>query len=301
MPLTKSFQLSGRPGYKYWIKPELHNENTDIEYKIQQYDDDVPSNGTVDRYGATCVACGATITTARLRSLGKDVGKIGNKLVATIARVHKKRVFVTPDDIHTKASIAAVPSWRPIGQLPLKARSISPQLYGYTNWSDLFSNRQLVFLTTISDLIKSFIENCNDGYDCPPETRRAVGVYLTLALGRATNYFSTFNYWYPAACQTREVFGRQGIPMVWNYGEVNPFAGGSRDWIAHVDWVADVVQRLQSANQPGLVMQSDASKGNLSQNGHLLITDPPYYDNIHYSDSSDFFYVWHRAILRDVS
>ena len=299
MPLTKSFQLSSKPGNHHWVKPEIDRVGGQVVYRITEDETGVPRSGTIGRTGATCISCSTSIKIATIRKMGIS-NAIDDKVVAAAVIVGKNRYFVEPDQDQINAIEAASPKWVPIGTLPKKALSIRPQLYGFTNWSDLFTKRQLVFLTTMVDQIKSFIEGDGNYSDIAHDKRRAIGTYLALALGRTTDYCSSFNYWYPQTCQTDKIFGRQGIAMVWNYGEINPFAGGPRDWRSHVEWVTNVVEQLPVGNPLGHVSQSDASSGITIGTDHIVITDPPYYDNIHFSDSSDFFYVWQRSMLRSV-
>ncbi len=299
MPLTKSFQISSKHGNQHWVKPVIQSQPRRIRYQITDNDVAVPKTGTVTRNSATCIACSTSVPISLIRNIGL-AGGINEAVVATVARVGKRKHFVEPDRIQMEAIDSARPQWAPPGSLPQKALSIRPQLYGFTRWSDLFTKRQIAFLTTMAELIKSFIDGTTEFEHIPYDRRRAIGTYLTLALGRTTDYCSSFNYWYSRTCQTDKIFGRQGIAMVWNFGEINPFAGGARDWQSHVETVARVVERLPVNNPKGIVEQSDASTGTAYADNHLVITDPPYYDNIHFGASSDFFYVWHRSVLRSI-
>ena len=299
MPLTKSFQLSSKRRNEHWVKPVLEPHSRKLKYNVQDNSVGVPISGTVNRRNAICIICETSVPISTIRQLGLQK-RIKDTLIATVVADGQTRVFLEPDDSQIEAAINALPTWKPTGALPAKALSIRPQLYGYKNWSDLFSNRQLAFLTNMANQISLFIAGDSEFSVIDEKRRKTIGSYLTLAIGRLADYFSTFNYWYPATCQTDKIFGRQGIAMVWNYGEVNPFAGGPRDWNAHVGWVADVIERLPNAASQGIVDQADAATAYDTEDGLVLFTDPPYYDNIHYADSSDFFYVWHRAILRNV-
>ena len=96
------------------------------------------------------------------------------------------------------------------------------------------------------------------------------------------------------------VFGRQAIPMIWDFAESNPFSSSTGSWMTHIEWIAKVVERLPANVNNGTVHQADASTTIHAQDGPIIVTDPPYYDNINYADLSDFFYVWLRPLLRDI-
>src|SRR5580700_7867694 len=93
-------------------------------------------------------------------------------------------------------------------------------------------------------------------------------------------------------------FGRQSIPMVWDYAEANPFSSAAGDYKLAVGSLTEVLDRLIPDNG-GIVCQIDAASTKFN-NTYLISTDPPYYDNIGYADLSDFFYVWLRRALMNV-
>ena len=88
--------------------------------------------------------------------------------------------------------------------------------------------------------------------------------------------------------------------MMWDFAESNPFSNSSQNWRAQIEWVARVVERLPTNANNGEAYQADASTTIHAQKGPIIVTDPPYYDNIDYADLSDFFYVWLRPLLRDI-
>ena len=297
VPLTKSFQISSKRGNNIWIKPIYDSTNLVLGFQIQDNDDGVPKSGSVNRNGATCIACGTAVPIARVREYGRSRG-FQDHMVAVVAGTGRNRHFMQPDQEQTQAFLAAKPKWKPAGQLPDKARSISTQLYGYTDWSHHFNQRQMAYLTNVCDVLNEIGSEFVGTNEHDKRRVSVIKTYLSLALGRTVDHCSSFNRWDNSIYRSVPVFARQGIGMIWDYSEINPFAFNAKDWSAQVEWVAQVVERLPRKNVSGTVMQSDASTG-LADDRVVVITDPPYYDNIHYADSSDFFYVWHRAILKD--
>ncbi len=206
---------------------------------------------------------------------------------------------MSPPDEHIKTALSAEPTWRPSGSLPEQARSISVQIYGFTQWHHLFTKRQLIALTTLRDLIADVrqIVKQDSGDDAYAD---AVCTYLALIVGRTAESNNSFTWWQNGGDKVAPVFARQGIGMVWDFAEVNIFSTSTQNWMGQIEWVVKVVERLPADANSGAVYQADASTTIHLQDGPVIVTDPPYYGNIHYADSSDFFYVWLRSLLRDI-
>jgi putative DNA methylase len=200
------------------------------------------------------------------------------------------------------------------GDLPGNTRWFSPPLYGLKTYVDLFTPRQLVALTTFSDLVGEARElalqhardaglpddgiGIADGGTGAPAYADAVATYLTMAVSRTANMHSSQCVWSPAVKNELvvQVFARQALPMIWDYAEGNPFSASTGNWADHLDWIGKV---LLSVPGEGLaqIRQLDAAAAVDGAKEPLICTDPPYYDNIGYADLSDFFYVWLRRTL----
>ncbi len=179
-------------------------------------------------------------------------------------------------------------------------------------FADLFTERQLVALTTFSDLVSeaqkkiakdaakagltSDGSSLNEGGTGTTAYAEAVGVYLTIAVDKCADYWSAICSWHSSGQKIRNTFVRQAIPMIWDYAEGNPFSTSSGNWFRQIQWIERSLHTLP-ANTQGTSKQLDASQEAPSQ-ARIFSTDPPYYDNIGYADLSDFFYVWLRRILR---
>jgi putative DNA methylase len=171
-------------------------------------------------------------------------------------------------------------------------------------WGDAFTERQLLALSTFSDLIREatpviYSHAVSGGLSERPAQAYAdaVTTYLALALGRSANYWSSFTTW--AGSFIKQTFGRQAIPMVWDFSEANPFSERTGNWSGALDWITKCLNDSIPAIGTASVYQADAGVGAEYQNKFLVSTDPPYYDNVGYADLSDFFYVWLRPTIGD--
>jgi putative DNA methylase len=170
------------------------------------------------------------------------------------------------------------------------------RIYGFNDWSDLFTSRQLTALTTFSDLVMGArAQAVRDG--ASEDYADAIATYLGIVASKCADYWSSLCSWHSTRETMRNVFGRQAVPMVWDFAEVMPFSESSGGFAGMLKWVVKALDALP-ATVSGVVTQADAATRDLD--GVLISTDPPYYDNIGYSDLSDFFYVWLRRSLRDV-
>ena len=168
------------------------------------------------------------------------------------------------------------------------------QPYGYTKWGDLFTPRQLLSLLTFVKYIRiAYIEMLRNKMD--EDHAKAVTTYLASSLSRLVDYNSSFTMWNPApsAGMPAHTFGRNALQMVWDFTETNPFGGLTGDWMRSIDltckaipncMVTEIVPEVVRGNALSLPYKDDFFDA--------IITDPPYYDNVPYSDLSDFFYVW---------
>ncbi len=298
MPMMKAFELSKKPGNRRWTRPVADHDARRVRFVVQDRADGVPKGGTVDRNGARCVACGATETLAYVREQSKE-GKMGEQMTAIVAEGSRGRLFLSPTEEHERIALIAEPKWRISQKMPATAHKVSGRGYGITRWNELFTKRQQTALATFSDLAKeaqSLVRE-NGGQE---EYANIVATYLTLAIGRAADSGCSYATWQNMGDFVAHVFARQAIPMVWDYAEANHFSSSTQNWVGQIEWVSKVVQQLPQDAQPSAAHQVDASTTFYSDDGSVIVTDPPYYDNISYAELSDFFYVWLRPSLREI-
>ncbi len=308
VPLVRSWWLSKKKGKEAWVRATVQDGRVRYEVvhdRIRPADD-----GTITRKGAVSVADGTPIGFDHIRTEAR-AGRMGADLIAVVAESPQGRLYISPTAEHIKAAEVTRPEGLSDAELPEQALGFRVQNYGLKRWVDLFTNRQLVIMTTLSDLVAEvreqvLVDALNAGV---PEGDRleaggfaaqayadAVATYLALRVSRTADYCNALCSWHNTGEKMRNLFSRQAIPMVWDYAEANPFSGSSGNFLGQVDWVAQVVQRTPNATE-GSGKQISALERDYS--GLIVSTDPPYYDNISYSDLSDFFYVWLRRILRD--
>ena len=299
MPLLRTFQISKRRGNEHWTKPVVDLKTNSLSFVVQNDANGVPAEGTVNRNGATCFACGSVSPLAYVREQS-SAGNMREQMTAIVAEGDRKRIFLSPTDEHIQAPSFAEPTWRPAGHLPVKARSISVQIYGFTQWHQLFTERQIVGRTTFIDLLLTEVGQLLAADGASEEYTDVVRTYLALAISRDANRRASFNIWDNTGHKVAGVFGRQGIPMVWDFPECNPFSESAGNWSAEVEWIAEVIQQSPRYSNEGSAYQANAASTIHANDGPVIVTDPPYYDNIHYGDASDFFYVWLRQMLRDI-
>ena len=313
-PLVSKWWLGKKKGKEAYIVPTVVGDH--VEYSIGHDPKRAPTkqnDGTVDRNGARCLACEAHIGFDYLRSEARS-GRMGAELTAIAVEGRGSRTYLPPDRAHAATALRAVPSSVPVGDLPEAALGFRVQAYGMLKYSDLFSSRQLTALTTFSDLVSearervlrdalaggmSEGERLEAGGVGAAAYADAVAVLLSFSIDRMANRMSSICSWDCSSKMeaVRSVFARQALPMTWDFAEANPFAGSSGDFLKEVVRVVDGVRSLPT-EKCGTAIQVDAASRMCD--GFVISTDPPYYDNIGYSDLSDFFYVWLRRSLKDI-
>lgn len=321
MPLVRSWWLSKNRGKEAFVVPTVVDDaaargGRRIEFTIGHDRAKAPSassEGTVGRLGATCVACGSAVDLAYVRSEGRS-GRLTRQLMAVVAEGGRQRIYVAPTPEHARAAEIDKPASAPSTQIPDQAPSFRVQAYGMVRHSDLFTNRQLAALTTFSDLVgeartkvlsdalgaglpsSASLADGGSGADAYAD---AVATYLGMAVSNTADDHSSLVSWRSShgTGATRSTFARQALPMVWDYAEANPLSGTAGDFSNTIPGIVAVLERIDP-RIAGEVTQADAAARDFSN--AVVSTDPPYYDNIGYSDLSDFFYVWLRRSLRDV-
>ncbi|MDE0088637.1 MAG: hypothetical protein OXU23_23150 [Candidatus Poribacteria bacterium] len=296
MPLMSTFQLSKQLGNTHWIKPIFDRELNIISWVVQTDDQGVPK-ATTNRTGAYCCGCGTAVKLAYIREQGK-AGKMGEIMTAIIAE-GKPKIFVPPTDTHYCNASSAQPKWKPKGKIPERALGFSIQHYGFIEWHQLFTNRQLTALATFKNLLGEVYELLlQDGAEI--EYASAICTYLAFAIDRTVESHSSFAIWDAKGNSIMPVFGMQKISMMWDFAEANPFSTSTQNWLSQVEWVAKVIENLPFTGNKGKAYQADAATTMHDTEGQVFVTDPPYYKNIGYADLSDFFYVWLRPLIRDI-
>jgi len=313
VPLASTFVLSSKDGKQVYVEPVIEGHSYRFIVRTGTPTTEA-EQGTAagKRGGFYCLLSGSPIDYKYIRSEG-TAGRMGTRLMAIVAEGSRGRIYLAPTSEQEAIAAKASPDWRPEVKLHGKCR-VNVSNYGLDTFGDLFTPRQLVALTTFSDLVQDVVTRCrqdavsagmgddglglDDGGCGATAYAQAIGVYLAFAISKVANIGSSIASWMNDRGAFRETFARQAIPMVWDFAESNPFAdaGGSLD--AAIDKGAMSVRDLPKSGR-GRAEQADAQTQVLSAN-KLVSTDPPYYDNIAYADLSDFFYVWLRKCLKPI-
>lgn len=317
VPLVSTFMLSTKAGKEAYVEPVIDGGGYRFTVKVgKPIDPDRSIAGTKAKGSGSsflCLVSGTPMPFEYLRSEAK-AGRMGARLMAVVAEGDRERVYLAPTSEHEEIARNAVPDWMPDTELPEKALGFRVQEYGMTRWRDLYTLRQLVALTTFGDLVSDAIElvqrdarggasqddelSLRDGGGGAIAYGEAVGVYLAMAASKEAVSLVTQARWRAGEGKSAPGFGRQALPMVWDFADLNPFAGAGGDFGGIVDAAATVL-RGAPATVAGHAEQLDAAAQLMSVD-KVVSTDPPYYDNIGYADLSDFFYVWLRRSVRGV-
>ena len=195
----------------------------------------------------------------------------------------------------------AVPD-EPLRRVPLTFGVINVWIYGMNTWGDLFNTRQKLALITFVEKVKIVYQKMvAEGVD--GEYAKVVMSYLALILSRHSSYNATLCWWYTSGETGFNVFGRQAIPMVFDYAEQNPYGILTGNWLRQVEITSEIISHLSSTLFLRSATVTHSSATAISYPNEFfdaIFTDPPYYDNVPYSYLSDFFYVWLKRILADV-
>lgn len=313
VPLVSTFVLSSKAGKEYYIEPIVDGESYSFEVRSGAIPDFAKQGTSAGKRKAfKCLLSGVPISYEYVRAEAK-AGRLGQRLIAVIAEGRRGKLYLSPSSEFESAANVAKPEWRPNSEMPTKHRNFQPPVYGMGNIGDLFTNRQLVALNTISELIsqcseKVYKDAIAAGFsseDVPLDRlgsgakayAEAIAVYLAMATSRWTDLCNALCNWNNTNQNVRALFSRQAIPMVWDFVELTPFSSmGS--WFSSVESITNSFENIPIGAR-GYAVQADAQTQSISE-AKIISTDPPYYDNINYADLSDFFYVWLRKSLRKI-
>jgi putative DNA methylase len=313
VPLATTFVLSSREGKEVYVQPVIEGDRYRFTIKNAAPPPESQGGTTAGKRKAfRCLISNAPIDYDYIRTEGK-AGRIGQKLMAVVADGANGRVYLEPTAEIEAVAATANPDWEPEVMLPNNPRDFKTPLYGLNTFGDLFTRRQLMALTTLSDLvaearnkiledaINAKMDDDGLGLDAGGKAAtayaEAVSVFLGLAVSRSANSHNSLVVWSQGREQSVNLFSRQAIPMAWDFPEVSPFARAAGDFGVTTTSMARSIENVSAYRIDAFVTQSDAQTQTISS-GKFISTDPPYYDNIGYADLSDFFYVWLRRSLR---
>lgn len=329
VPLASTFLLSAKASKESWVEPVIEGNTYRLLVRTASEKYRPPASaksGTkVGRGGHfQCLLSATAIPVDYIREQGV-AKRIGQRLLAVIVDSPSGRLYLTPTAADEELARSIKPDWSPDTEINHNPRDIRTQLYGLTEYRDLFTPRQLLTLTAFCDLVadaKSKIlsdavdagmhddgRGLNSGGQGASAYADAISIYLGLALSRFADRNNSLCTWDSGPSGTkastggsartasvRNLFSRQAIPMAWDYAEANPLSDSGGGWDSAFKWIVPAINSLYAKND-AYAAQADA-QSQATTAGKVVSTDPPYYDNIGYADLSDFFYVWLRRALR---
>ncbi len=313
VPLASTFMLSTKVGKEAYVEPVIEDDGYRFTVKVgKPRNAEAAKNGTkLARANFRCVLSGTPISGDHIKAEGR-AGRMGARLMAIVADGDRGRIYLTPTEEHELVERQADPVWRPDMTISGSTQYVGVRLYGMDRFDQIFTSRQLAGLTALSNLIENVrdqvIRDTLVGRPIDRQTHLAdaereakayadgVITYLSLGVSKLADYNANLVQWSNARDQAVHVFGRQAFPMVWDYAEVNMFAGAAGDLVTSLSGISKVLDSLPIYGR-GQSAQGDAAVQTTSRS-KVVSTDPPYYDNVPYADLSDFFYVWLRRSLQ---
>ena len=333
VPLVSSFILSSKKGREVIVVPQVETGNSyQFVVKAAGITPDELANaksGTKVSQGSfRCALSGAPIPYSYVDDEANS-GRMRARLMAIVVKGNRRRNYLSPNLDQEEIAWAADPVFKPTE--PARgtfASNAQGRIYGFRTFGDYFTDRQLVALTTFSDLVSEARERVNrdcmevrhaarasgtsasetlthTGDDVPlaeggtgaQAYADAVATYLGFALDKMADRGSSLCTWFTERDSSRNTLARQALPMTWDFAELNPLLSGTGSFLGASVWTAESVEGSSPSSVQASVMQRDAAGDRPYTAGALVATDPPYYDNIGYADLSDFFYVWLRRSL----
>lgn len=319
VPLASTFVLSTKPGKVSYVQPVIEGDSYKFEVRTGASKDfDKAKNGTKLSRGANfkCLMSDTPMPDSYVRGEFQNK-RSGVKLMAVVLEGARERVYLSPSIDQESLANSIAPEWIPEQEMSQESSNlVSGRGYGITHWHEIFTMRQLKALTTFYDLVKEVSQKIKDdalasGIELGKSLDQggcgalayseSIRLYLTFSIDKCAVYWNSLCPWLNQAKNeiVGNAFGRQALPMVWDFAESNPLSDSGANITKQIDYVAKALAYSAASKFKGTAFQADAQTQSISKN-KVISTDPPYYDNIAYADLSDFFYIWQRYALKDV-
>jgi putative DNA methylase len=308
VPLISTFWLSSKTGNEAWLDPVVDRSARNWDFVVRT---DTPKDRAAVKAGTKtgraqfrCLLTGDAIPDEHIKEEGQ-AGRLGRRLVAMVAEGQRGRVYLPATKNQEAIAGGGEPTWKPEGRVPERLTGGTCAPYGFVQWSDLFTPRQLTALVTLSDLIREVREDVQRDAERAGMSRAdakeyagSVITFLALALDRCADFNNSLCRWEAIRQEIKNLFSRQAIPMVWDFPEGNPLGSPRAGWDVCLERVTESLEFIASSQ--GYARQIDATAEWNELAKAIVSTDPPYYDNIGYAALSDFFYVWLRHTIGDL-
>jgi putative DNA methylase len=315
VPLASTFMLSTKAGKEAYVEPVIEDGGYRFTVKVgKPKNAEAAKNGTkLARANFQCLMSETPISGDYIKAEGK-AGRMGARLMAIVVEGERGRIYVDPISDQEIVAQQVHPIWKPEQDLIGKSADQLP-LYGISQYWQVFTPRQLLVMAAISELVEAAqakakgdaliaylstdIRSITNGGIGAVAYSEAIGLYLAFAQSKACNRNTSLCLWEHRMDRLVATFGRQALPMVWDYAETNPLANAGGDIFGAVQSLCEVIDKQFMQSDPGYAEQLNATTQNLTAT-KIVSTDPPYYDNVGYADLSDFFYIWLRKSLQSV-
>jgi putative DNA methylase len=313
-PIIKSYKLATKGGEDFWIEPIVDLEMKRIRFSLKVGKAPLEKSGTIGRQGARCLFSNSPIALDYISGEGK-AGRLGQTLIAIVADGKNGRIYLPPTAEHEQAAILPKVNNIPTTEIEHWVSCTNCVVYGLTQFEDLFTNRQMLALETFSTLLTDRVvkdverhavdagfklDNIGiaNGGNQARAYAEAVATYLSFAISRTADFGNSLCNWSPSNQKVMHLFGKQAIPMVWDFCEANVLEKVVGGFAPSAAYIASCVKKLPSTIR-GQALQADAQNQEVTS-GKVVSTDPPYYDNVPYSNLSDFFYIWLRKSMINI-
>ncbi|MDC0253130.1 DUF1156 domain-containing protein [Chloroflexi bacterium] len=279
-----------------WLKHYINGDK--VDFKIMHSDDVQESPPKVGRgSNFKCYKCGSICNADYIKEQANNQ-KIGFQMIAKICDSKQGRFYTEINVDDRETFIKSKPDWSIDQAMDNNPTLVSGRGYGIDNWKNIFLDRQMLALTVFTDEIKK-IKKLSVSHGANEEYANCILVHLSMCFDRFLNRMTTFCRYHRTRETIEGTLGRQYLPMVFDFAEVNPFSESTGSWKTCINWGKKILN-TSITNAPGYVDQIDAGQAIYNIENPLIVTDPPYYDNIQYATLSDFYYVWLRNLLKDV-
>ena len=303
IPLLRSLLLCNKPGKKIALTMDIDKRDKKIEFGIAKKKQIQVTKGTMQSRGNTlCPYCGQLTSVEDIRVSGL-LGKMGERMVAVIVEGESGKEYRLVEDldmrVFQKTQNISVESPTEL-IVPDNTRDFRTQLYGNSTYGLLFNPRQLVAMQTFVGCLREALEKMKS--EIPDEEyRKAVGIYLGLWISRIAQRSSNVGLWDTTRETLQHPFGRQAIPMTWDYPEANPFSEATGGAEGGIEWMRRVLVHESNTALPATVYCGDGARLPLeNEAADVIVTDPPYFDAIAYGDLSDYFYIWLKRSIGEL-
>lgn len=302
IPLLKSLMVCDKKGKRVAINMDV--ENGELKLGITRNKKIKRTEGTMlTRGNVKCPFCNEVTPVADLRAAGM-AGKMGEIITCVITENDNGKDYRAVEDSDLdafKKSQELSNNFEKPNEKHANSNDAGLRChnYGFKTWGSLFNSRQFVLIQNYSNEIKSEFIKKYDNAD------NIIAAYLGLLIDRIAMFCSSFGIWVPGGEFASMLFGRQSVPIVWDYPEVNTFSNSFGSYTGQLEWMLRVIERESFSNNSEIEFirthLGDAATINENdKSSDIVITDPPYFDAIAYADLSDFFYIWLKRTLGDI-